>query len=851
MPGLTGEVANLIVALKLDDRGFSGKLNGLARQLKGMDAGFSQIGRGTGQVASGIGRIATVASAAAVGGLTAMVTTAASFEQAWAGVLKTTGAVGDEAEDMRNAFEDLARTTPVTFQDLAAIGEMGGALGIANDDLDEFTDLVARLGVSTDLTFEGAADAVGKIRNVLHLNNEEMFAFGDALVALGNAGASTESQIVEIAQRFAAAAQSAGLSMEATLALSSTVASMGIEAEAGGSSLSRLFNSVATNIGTANEKAQAFAGGLDMSLGEFRAAWENDAEGVFVDLLGYLNTLDQFEAAAFLKEIGITNTRDVNTLRLLAQGSEEYARQLDVAAEATGAVREESDAFFNTTQGKWQIFQNNVALAADAMGQKLLPIVNEVMEELVGWLNDPATQRGLEEFGDNLAQGVRDLVAAVKDADFGPLISTMKGAAEVAKGAFAAFNALPEPVKQLAIAALVANKVTGGAVGSIASGLGNILMGGLKLAIPALSRGTTPANPMFVKEVGLGGAGGLGGAAGAGARGGFGGLLSNALKIGIPALLAAELARTFEPVVQDLAESVHDNLGFDEDWNPFRGAGPDDWQWPLGSKNPPDWLPDWLGGPPPVPEGFSGQLPGAPGGGGGGFVRPGADAADADRVLLEQFGGTLPKLATNEVIQHLERTNEIGLEGVGTSFQVGIKDGLDPIGDVATRILERAENPKDPAVMREIEGHIAGLEEIQATYLATGDVTLARKVQDNIDTLHTLIGTTDTSNAIAERAKAEAAQADAAMLSSSQYHAGLTRGIKDLDMAGLGKLENIKSLQSLANTKLSTIAAKNFSPHLTAKVNVNTTVKVSTTIVKQQVDSVTSTIGGQGGQTFL
>jgi hypothetical protein len=35
------------------------------------------------------------------------------------------------------------------------------------------------------------------------------------------------------------------------------------------------------------------------------------------------------------------------------------------------------------------------------------------------------------------------------------------------------------------------------------------------------------------------------------------------------------------------------------------------------------------------------------------------------------------------------------------------------------------------------------------------------------------------------------------------------------------------------------------------KTNVFTTVKVSTTIVKQQVDSVTSTIGGQGGQTFL
>ena len=50
MPGLAGEVANLIVALKLDDSGFSGKLNRLSGTLKGMDAGLSQMGRGVGQL---------------------------------------------------------------------------------------------------------------------------------------------------------------------------------------------------------------------------------------------------------------------------------------------------------------------------------------------------------------------------------------------------------------------------------------------------------------------------------------------------------------------------------------------------------------------------------------------------------------------------------------------------------------------------------------------------------------------------------------------------------------------------------------------------------------------------------
>jgi hypothetical protein len=52
---------------------------------------------------------------------------------------------------------------------------------------------------------------------------------------LGNAGASTEDQIVAIAQRFAAAGSAAGLSKEDILAFASATASMGIEVESAGS----------------------------------------------------------------------------------------------------------------------------------------------------------------------------------------------------------------------------------------------------------------------------------------------------------------------------------------------------------------------------------------------------------------------------------------------------------------------------------------------------------------------------------------------------------------------------------------------------------------------------------------
>src|SRR3990167_6138585 len=189
MPGLTGEVANLIVALKLDDRGFSGKLNSIGRGLSKLDAGFAQMGRGVGQVGTGLARLGTVAAAAAAGGLAAVVTTAASFEQAFTGVEKTVEGTDAQLAELEGTLRQMARTIPVSFEELAAIGEAGGALGIARDSLDEFVDVVARLSVSTNLSSDQAATALGQLGTILHLSVGDFEDFADSLVALGNAGA--------------------------------------------------------------------------------------------------------------------------------------------------------------------------------------------------------------------------------------------------------------------------------------------------------------------------------------------------------------------------------------------------------------------------------------------------------------------------------------------------------------------------------------------------------------------------------------------------------------------------------------------------------------------------------------
>lgn len=529
MPASAAEVANLIVALKLDDSGFSGKLNRVAGQLRGLDSGLSQVGRGVGQVGGGLLRLGERAAIAAAGGLTAVVTTAASYEQSFTGIRKTVDATEQQFGELEDTIKRMSASTGTSFEELASIGETGGALGIATSDLEEFIDVVNRLSVSTPLSADEAATALGQLGNILGFTGDDFEKFSDSLVALGNAGASTEDQIVGIAARFGAAAKSAGLSNESILALSSTVASMGIEVEAGGGALSRVFNNITTDIATSSDEAKAMASQMGLSLGELRAAWDKDAGRVFGDLLETLSKMDQFEAASFLKDIGVTNTRDINALRNLSQGFDEYNDQLDTASNATGALNQESDKFFGTTPSQWKQFIAGLRNSADTIGQQLLPIVNEQMGQFTEWLSKPETQQTIKAFGEDLAQGLGDFIDELKGTDFSGLLGGLQLAAQVAKGAFDAFRALPEPVQQLAIAALVANKVSGGAIGQIAKGLGNIAFGGAKIGAGLFGmRGATPANPLFVADVG----GGLGGIGGAGGKGGLLGKLGTLLGIG-------------------------------------------------------------------------------------------------------------------------------------------------------------------------------------------------------------------------------------------------------------------------------------------------------------------------------
>ncbi len=497
------DTAKLVATLELKDK-FSAQLGKATASLSTAEQKLGALertsilaGRGLGVAANNVKLIGLASAAALTTAVGASVNAAVAFEDAFAGIRKTVSetelaAAGLTFEDLSDSIRKMAREIPIAATELSRIGEAAGALGIRAQDIDDFVRVVAELSVTTNLTSDQAAAALGHLGTILDLTGEDFRNAADSLVALGNAGASTEDQIVDIASRFAAAGRSAGLSTEDILALASATASMGIEAEAAGSSLSRVFSQVATNIGTSNAKAKAFASALGLSAQEFRDAWQKDALGTFDEFLAKLNTLDQFEAASLLQKVGITSTRDINAVRLMAQNVDDVNKALAVSRDATDALGIEARKKFETTASQLTILKNKFTDIGITIGFAVLPKINELVGKVGDFLEQPATQGAIKEFADSLPGLIDKAIELGSAVPWETIGASLQLAGMGANAVLDAFLSLPDWIQTAVITGWGLNKLTGGALGNI---------GGLAIKM-VFERGATPANPLWVQTVG-------------------------------------------------------------------------------------------------------------------------------------------------------------------------------------------------------------------------------------------------------------------------------------------------------------------------------------------------------------
>lgn len=325
-----------------------------------------------------------------------------AYESAMAGVAKTTDMSGQELADMGRAIKELSTEIPGAATEIAAVAESAGQLGIAKSDLIEFSSVMINLGVATNLSSEEAASALAKFANVVGMSADKYENLGSVIVDLGNHFATTEADIVSMATRLASTGSIVGLTEPQIMAVATALSAVGIEAEAGGSAISKLLKQFETMIAVGDPALESFADVAGISADEFAQKWGQDAVGALNLFLNGLGKVDASggSAVAVLDNLGITEVRLSNAVLALASSHGILGKTLDTAETAwteNTALAKEAATRYETTESKLQMLANSADNVKVAIGDKLNPAVNKFTDagiEATKWLADAIEKSG-------------------------------------------------------------------------------------------------------------------------------------------------------------------------------------------------------------------------------------------------------------------------------------------------------------------------------------------------------------------------------------------------------------------------------------------------------------------------
>lgn len=336
-----------------------------------------------------VGVALTAFGATTVAALGASAKAAMDWESAWAGVTKTVDGSAEEMAELESGLRGLAKTLPSTHQEIAGVAEAAGQLGVKRADIIKFTKTMVDLGETTNLTAEEAATDIAQIANVMGTTGDEIDNFGATLVALGNDGASTEKDILSMAQRIAGAGKLVGATEADVLALSNTLASMGVKAELGGGVATRALLKMYGAVQDGGPKLDAFAKAAGTSSEDFAKAFrESPVAALEMVTQGMARTKDEGgNVVQMLKDMGMKGTEEMQVMLALAGAGDLLTDSLELGSKAweeNTALINEASKRYETTESKVKVAWNNIKDAAIDAGAVMLPVIQGIAENVAG-----------------------------------------------------------------------------------------------------------------------------------------------------------------------------------------------------------------------------------------------------------------------------------------------------------------------------------------------------------------------------------------------------------------------------------------------------------------------------------
>lgn len=315
--------------------------------------------------------------------------------------------------------------------------EIAGQLGIKKSALPDFTKTMANLDVSTNMTAEEAATSFARFANITGMSDYDKKGIsnyeklGSTVVDLGNKFATTEQEIVEMGTNLSSTGKLIGLSAPEIMALGTALSSVGVEAEKGGSAMSKLFKKMQIAVETNNGMLAEFASVSGMSKSQFTEAFKGSAIGAMSKFLGGLNDTKRNgkSAIAVLNDMKLSEVRLSDTILRLANSSGNMEKAVHTANKAW----EENTALTTEAGKRYETFESQIGLTKNAFSEMGIAIYDNltrtpalgVITKLRLAIND-FTDNGLYEWLDRINYKLPTFKRQIESmGEKGPLIARL------------------------------------------------------------------------------------------------------------------------------------------------------------------------------------------------------------------------------------------------------------------------------------------------------------------------------------------------------------------------------------------------------------------------------------------
>lgn len=337
------------------------------------------------------GKAAKAMATATRAAITAITVAAAKkaieFESTMADVAKVVDGLRDQNGaftksyyEMSDALLNMSKSIPMTADALGQIMASAGQAGIASEDLAKFTETAAKMGVAFNTTAEQAGDWMATWRTALNLSQTQVTALGDQLNYLGNTTSENALKLSEVVTRVGALGQTAGLSAGEVAALAASMP--GVTAEISATGIKSMMIAMTAGA-SATSKQAAVLQQLGFTASDMANRMQTDAKGAIIDLLGTIKQLPAAEQTAALSQyFGKESVSSIAPLlKNLGYLQQQFAKVGDASA-YSGSMEAEYAVRADTTANKLQLMQNKLAVLQVRIGNKILPYVNDALDDL-------------------------------------------------------------------------------------------------------------------------------------------------------------------------------------------------------------------------------------------------------------------------------------------------------------------------------------------------------------------------------------------------------------------------------------------------------------------------------------